>query len=300
MKGAFSFWQETEFRKRTLTALILAPSIVLAIYILPFWPFLWLWTAVIALAAWEWAGLIGLKKTVPRAVFLTMLGALIALALLWPDLIEWLYLNFGWSFLTGAISWLDHAVWPTVLAWFVFTFALRHAPEKLRHNLPSSGCKIAVALSVLFTGWLFVARLRANFGELALLYLLGLVWMADIFAYLVGKRWGKIPLAPEVSPKKTVEGAWGGVLAGLLWTLICGLVYGIEGIWLMDFLMLAAITVLISIAGDLLVSLHKRWANVKDSGQLIPGHGGLLDRLDSLLAAAPVLYAGFFLRILVF
>ncbi len=291
-------WQEAEFRKRTLTALLLAPLAVAAAYFLPFWPFLWLWTAIVAVAGWEWSRLIGLERRAQRLLFIALLGLLIALALLWPDLVEWFYLTFGWSFLTGAIAWLDHFVWPVALFWIAFALALRRDPAKLRQREPGRGGKILLALFVLLSGWLFVARLRANFGELALLYLLGLVWTADTAAYLGGRRWGETRLAPEISPKKTVEGVWGAVLGAALYTLICGLGYGIGGLFLLDFLLLAVVAVLISVSGDLLVSLYKRWAGVKESGSLIPGHGGLLDRLDSLLAAAPILYAGFFLRIL--
>lgn len=293
-----SLWREAEFRKRALSALLLAPLVLAAAYFLPFWPFLWLWTAVVMGAAYEWSRLCGLERLPQRLIYLALLAGLIALALLWPRIVAWFYFHFGWSFLEGAAFWLDHAVWPFALFWLLFALFLRRNPSWLRHHPPGRGGKILLSLFVLFGGWLMVARLRANFGELALLYLLGLVWTADISAYLVGKRWGTAKLAPEISPGKTVEGLLGALLGSALYALLCGIGYHIRGLFLADFVLLALVATLVSVAGDLLVSLYKRWAGVKESGHLIPGHGGLLDRIDSLLAAAPILYAAFFLRIL--
>ena len=129
------------------------------------------------------------------------------------------------------------------------------------------------------------------YGGPVLLYLFTLVWIADIGAYFSGRRFGKRKLAPRISPGKTWEGVAGGLLANLLWI---SLVYQLKDDWGMDFLVFLAIgiaTAAISIVGDLFVSILKREAGVKDSGKLLPGHGGILDRIDSIIAASPVFVA---------
>lgn len=119
-----------------------------------------------------------------------------------------------------------------------------------------------------------------------------LVWAADTGAYFVGKRYGNAKLAPRVSPNKTRAGAWGALLVGGIVALVGSAWLGARGGMLVALLVLAFITVLASILGDLVESLLKRQANVKDSGALFPGHGGLLDRVDSVFSAIPVFVAG--------
>ena len=125
-------------------------------------------------------------------------------------------------------------------------------------------------------------------GAALLLYLLLMVWAADTAAYFAGKSWGRRPLASRISPAKTQEGA----LAGLIAAIVIGLGYVIvtDRAWgeAWVFVLLSLITATVSIFGDLMESLLKRAAQVKDSGTLLPGHGGLLDRIDSLAAASPV------------
>ncbi len=132
-------------------------------------------------------------------------------------------------------------------------------------------------------------------GGWMMLYLLTLVWVADIGAYFSGRRFGKNKLAPGISPGKTWEGVAGGVFANLLWML---LVYKLTEGWGMTlswFVGVGLATSVISIVGDLFESILKREAGVKDSGKLLPGHGGVLDRVDSVIAAAPIFASGLFL-----
>jgi phosphatidate cytidylyltransferase len=129
-------------------------------------------------------------------------------------------------------------------------------------------------------------------GPGIVLFLLVLVSAADTGAYFAGHRFGRRKLAPNVSPGKTVEGVWGGLGAAALAALLGALVLRIQGLQLLPFLLLCLITVLASVLGDLFESMMKRQHGVKDSGQLLPGHGGLLDRIDSLTAAAPVFGLG--------
>lgn len=120
---------------------------------------------------------------------------------------------------------------------------------------------------------------------LEVLLLLGLVWIADSAAYFVGRAWGRRKLAPEISPGKSWEGAIGGTAGALVYAIICGTF--IEGLFWVPYLLAAALLAVLSIVGDLFESAVKRQAAVKDSGTLLPGHGGVLDRIDSATAALP-------------
>jgi phosphatidate cytidylyltransferase len=139
--------------------------------------------------------------------------------------------------------------------------------------------------------FLALAALQKNNSELVLL-LLALIWSADSGAYFAGKAFGSNKLCPRVSPGKTVEGLIGGTVASVAAMLVYLELY-IEPISAEQYLVYVALSVVISIAsvvGDLFESLHKRLANAKDSGSLLPGHGGLFDRIDSLTSAAPIFY----------
>ena len=131
----------------------------------------------------------------------------------------------------------------------------------------------------------------AHGGEM-LLFLFTLVWVADIGAYFSGRKFGKRKLAPTISPGKTWEGAIGGVVANLVWILVAFKLTDAWGLGFVPFMLIGLSTVLISIIGDLFESVLKREAGVKDSGKLLPGHGGVLDRIDSVIAATPIFVAG--------
>jgi len=138
--------------------------------------------------------------------------------------------------------------------------------------------------------------LHQNFeqGGWILLYLLTLVWVADIGAYFSGRKFGKHKLAPGISPGKTWEGVAGGIILNIGWMLI---VFRISNGWeivLWQFLLIGLATSLISVVGDLYESILKREASVKDSGKLLPGHGGVLDRVDSMIAATPIFITGLY------
>ena len=122
------------------------------------------------------------------------------------------------------------------------------------------------------------------------MYFLVLIWLADISAFFVGKKWGSTKLAPEISPGKTVVGMYGALVSGLVCAAILSLIYGFQLMIASDFILLSVLAVLISIYGDLFISVVKRQRGVKDSGSLLPGHGGILDRIDSLIAAIPFFY----------
>jgi phosphatidate cytidylyltransferase len=142
---------------------------------------------------------------------------------------------------------------------------------------------LAIAgFAVLLSAGLAMGTLR----PLEMLLVLVLVWVADSAAYFVGRKWGRRKLAPSISPGKTWEGAAGGVAGALAYAIICGTLA--EGIIWVPYLAAAALIAVLSIVGDLFESAAKRQAGAKDSGTLLPGHGGILDRIDSATAALPV------------
>jgi phosphatidate cytidylyltransferase len=137
--------------------------------------------------------------------------------------------------------------------------------------------------------------LHEVYGGGMLLYLFSLVWIADIGAYFSGRKFDKHKLAPTISPGKTWEGLVGGLLANLVWIISVYQLSSGWGLGLPQFLLISLATSLISVVGDLFESILKREAGVKDSGKLLPGHGGVLDRVDSVIAAAPIFVAGIFI-----
>ena len=125
-----------------------------------------------------------------------------------------------------------------------------------------------------------------------LLYGLVLVWVADSGAYFSGRRFGRHKLAPAISPGKTLEGLYGGIAAVCLYTILAAFYFALDPVTSASLLLLAVVLTLVSVAGDLFESVLKRERGVKDSGAILPGHGGILDRIDSVLAAMPVFMVG--------
>jgi phosphatidate cytidylyltransferase len=153
---------------------------------------------------------------------------------------------------------------------------------------------IAVAgVIVLAAPWVAFMALRDEFGPAYVLFLFLLVWIADIGAYFAGRRWGRRKLAVTISPGKTWEGALGAGMAALMFALAGAAVLGVGARWPW-FVAICMVTVGFSIVGDLFESMLKRQCGMKDSGTLLPGHGGVLDRVDSLTAAAPIFLLGLY------
>ncbi|MFM8333188.1 MAG: phosphatidate cytidylyltransferase [Candidatus Methylumidiphilus sp.] len=270
-------------KNRILTASILAPLAILAILLLPDLWFALVWGIAIAVCAWEWSDLSGLASVQARAAFTAVCVGLMTSYQQWAGETE---------------EWL---AWPVIAFWLLFSALARKIPSKLvAFNYPPVA-RMAVGLFVLVTAWILMVWTQHNLGPKQLLYLFLLVWLADIAAYFTGKRFGLTKLAPDISPGKTVEGLYGALVAVALFALLTagGLYWAQAGSFLefsatqvLDFVMLSVVTVFFSVVGDLFESLAKRVRGVKDSGAILPGHGGLLDRLDSLIAAVSVYYAG--------
>jgi phosphatidate cytidylyltransferase len=282
--------------KRIITASVLASLIALAVFKLPMEYFSLLIGLIALLAAWEWTHLAGVTSPVKRVLFLLvltlpMLGLqfwtqileLVAQAVDWPDVRDY----------SGILEWL---VMPPVLFWILVMILIRNTPAGMLNLQLKTGYKVLIGWFVLLSAWMFLSRLRAFYGPEMTMYFLVLIWVADISAYFSGKKWGVTKLASEISPGKTVAGMYGALIVGVIWAAIFIGYYGYRDgfIWLriFDFILLSVLTVLISIYGDLFFSVVKRQRGVKDSGTLLPGHGGILDRTDSLIAAIPFFYAG--------
>jgi phosphatidate cytidylyltransferase len=261
-------------RQRIITALILIPIVVALLFYLPS-PAFCILTALITLGgAWEWSNLIEIKKVSGRLLYLLLTACVFLMTFRLPvsELFIFLCTFVWWLFATLLII-----LYPRFSRWWSNSLLWRGL----------------MGLWVLVPCWVAINYIRnQSDGIYALLYLFVLIWGADSAAYFAGKKWGKNKLAPRVSPGKSVQGLYGAISFTIL---IAILVFWLSHIpvqtWLWG-IVLSLSTVLFSMVGDLFESMLKRQAGLKDSGQLLPGHGGLLDRIDSLTAAAPIFTLG--------
>ncbi|CNH72370.1 CDP-diglyceride synthase [Yersinia massiliensis] len=269
---------------RLITALILIPVVIGALFLLPPVGFAIVTLFVCMLAAWEWGQLAGFASRSQRIWLAILCGLLLVLMLLslpayqhsahLPQVSVPLWLSMGWwlaalllvlTYPRSAVFWRDSRLLRiifgilTIVPFFWGMVALRQYGYDQHHNI----------------------------GAWWLLYVMLLVWGADSGAYMFGKLFGKHKLAPKVSPGKTWEGLIGGLLTSALISWLFGR-YAPLDIIPEKLLICSVVAALASVLGDLTESMFKREAGIKDSGHLIPGHGGILDRIDSLTAAVPV------------
>lgn len=278
--------------QRVITASILAPLVVLAIFQLPHLYFSFLWAAVMLAAAWEWTNLADVKSVLLKIVFLVLMLIPMAILQFWPQTLEIIAQIANWPEVraqSGLIEWL--VVLP-VLFWLWVMTKIRKAGGDLLEIKMSTTKKLLLGAFILLSAWLFLSRLIVLEEPAMTLYLFVLIWSADIGAYFAGKKFGITKLAIEISPGKTLEGMYGALISAVVVSLVFTLYFDMWVLYIADFVLLSVITVLVSIYGDLFFSAAKRIRGVKDSGTILPGHGGLLDRLDSIIAAIPVFYAG--------
>ncbi|MCS6781425.1 MAG: phosphatidate cytidylyltransferase, partial [Geminicoccaceae bacterium] len=259
------------------TAAVLLPPVLAVVLLAGPLAFAVALGAFLLLAGWEWLRLSSLRSRPLRLLWLAALALLAAAShrLLPPAAQEGLVL-------AGAVFWVATLLW------------LRHPGFAAGPGLAGCLLKAASGSFALLVAWLALVLLRERLGGPAwVLYLLGLVWAADIGAFFAGRALGGARLAPRISPGKTWAGFLGGMGAALLLAAICGpLIFALEGRALAGFLGVSLLSALASVIGDLFESLIKRQVAEKDSGRLLPGHGGMSDRVDSLLAAAPVFTGG--------
>ncbi len=281
--------------QRIITASILASLIALAVFKLHSEFFSLLLGIITLLAAWEWCNLVGIKWLLARGLFMLALIVPMLGIHFWTQILELVATIFDWPDVrdySGILEWL---VVPPVLFWILVMILIRNSSAGILKLEMKIGYKALIGWFILLATWMFLSRLRTFYDSEMTMYFLILIWAADISAYFIGKKFGKTKLAPEISPGKTVEGMYGALIAGFLCGVALSLIYGFQFIIASDFVLLSTLTVLVSIYGDLFFSVVKRQRGVKDSGSLLPGHGGILDRIDSLIAAIPFFYAGTFL-----
>lgn len=263
-------------KQRLATAAILIPVIVSAVLFLPTSYFAVLMGAVVCIGAWEWARFVGLHAWRGRAAYVT----LVALCML----LQWQFAPRGWApYLLGfAVFW-----------WAAVVLALAQV-RRVEAKSGLAPALIAVGLIVLVIPWVALVALHgvAELGPSLVLALMVLIWIADSAAYFAGRRWGTRKLAQAVSPGKTWAGVYGGVVAAALWGAVLVAALGLPPGKSLFLLLLCAMTAVLSVAGDLFESLLKRQRGLKDAGSLLPGHGGVLDRIDSMTAAAPLFAIG--------
>lgn len=275
-------------KTRVLAALVMAPTVIAAVLLLPTKWLMLLSAVAFLLALWEWFRLADVEDTLARSILLACNLALMV-ALVWgsksshPESLP----LFQLVIVFGVVWWLLALLW------------LRHFDFAAHHDGNARMFKLAAGTLAVVPAWCALAVIHSSqpHGHRWLLLALLLVWAADSGAYFAGRKFGGQwfngqKLAPRISPNKTWEGVIGGVTLAMLVAIVGALVIGTPLAKLASVALVAALAVLFSVAGDLFESLLKRHAGMKDSGTLIPGHGGVLDRVDSVLAALPVFALG--------
>jgi len=259
------------FKTRLLTVAVLLPLFVAALFVLDSGGLGILLGLVLAIGLWEWAALSGIIEHSRRLAYI---AAGLGVAVLGWYALPWLH----GLFVLVALYWL-------LAVWRLWRFA--HVPG----SNPDTRLSLIDGLVILPSTWLALLTLQRGDPQapLLILVLFLIIWAADSGAYLVGRRWGRRKLAPHISPGKTIEGLIGGLVgavivatgAGIGWLTLPGSAFPL---WLLS----CVIVVAASVVGDLFESVLKRRAGQKDSGSILPGHGGILDRIDSITAAAPI------------
>jgi phosphatidate cytidylyltransferase len=260
---------------RVITALILLPIVLGAVFGLDRLPFALVAGVFFVLAGWEWAAMMGKVSAAARSAWVIGLGVVMALAEIYRP------------------AWLLNAI----PVWWLLALVLVIGYPGNARAWYRPALMALVGLLLLVPSWAAIVHLQdvgalGLAGPWALMFILLWVWAADTGAYFAGRAFGKHKLAPLVSPGKTIEGLAGGVALAL--AVVAG-VYaaGLLEANLLPLMIVALLTVLASALGDLFESMVKRERGFKDSGTILPGHGGMLDRIDSVTAAMPIALAGF-------
>ena len=278
--------------QRVITASILAPLVALAVFKLDHLYFSILWAVIMLIAAWEWANLAEVKSFLGKLAFLFALLLPMLFLHFWTNILEIITQLTDYPEIRSYSGVIELLMIPIVLFWFWMMLKIRKSGAELLEMQLGQGKKLFIGGFVLVSAWFFLTRLMILEEPPMTMYLFLLIWAADVAAYFAGKKFGITKLAIEISPGKTVEGMYGAVASAIVMGLCFTLYFNFSTLTIIDFILLSVITVMVSIYGDLFFSAAKRIRGVKDSGSILPGHGGILDRLDSFIAAIPVFYAG--------
>lgn len=270
-------------KQRVLTAIVLLAIVGLVMASSSLWPFFVFITVLCACAGWEWWRLTLVKSPAACLTF----GVVLLLAGLFAAH-YWISTGFASTTIIIDLAYI------CVGCWLILVL-----PAIIRGDAkaPSfSWLWTLIAPLVLASNWLCLAQLHTRQGPMYVLSLFVVIWIADIAAYFGGKRFGKHKLAPNISPGKTIEGAVCGVVGVIVWILISAhwqfsyAAHLVERWGLIKAIGLASLLAIVSIVGDLFESLLKRRAGIKDSSNLLPGHGGVFDRIDAVIAVVPLAF----------
>lgn len=261
-------------KQRIITAIILAVVFLAALFKLPLPLFSAFIATIVLIAAWEWANLSGLSKIWQRSAYVGLIATILGLSAFVTHNFDGHNDDVSKAILMAGCLW-----WAVALLWV--------------QSYPGSAVlwgsrwfKAVMGMAVLVPTWLAFSYLRAqSSGAWLILIVVLIVACADIGAYFSGKALGKHKLAPAVSPGKSWEGFWGGMVSCVLLAVAIAILADVSLLTTLAIIIPAGLA---SVLGDLLESMVKRQRGIKDSSRLLPGHGGVLDRVDSLTAAAPV------------
>ena len=255
---------------RILTAIPLALAVIWLILYQPTENLLFVLIPVSFICGYEWARLGGLQSSVTQLVFALLLSVF-----------SWLCIKYFSQY--GYPMMLLATVW-----WFAILVFLKKARPELKTTVISPA-KLLVAFMVVPSAITAIYVIHGiERGAEWLLYSMMLVWIADSGAYFAGKKFGKNKLAPNVSPGKTLEGLWGALIASTLYSATAAYYFNLAQVQSLFLIGLSLLLTIMSVAGDLYESFLKREAGVKDSGRILPGHGGILDRVDGVLPVMPL------------
>ena len=265
---------DSALKSRITTGVALAGLVLLGTLLLPTKFFaVFSLIALVSIGGWEWSRLVGCTDLRQGLFVATLIGA---------SLLAYLFEDLRWVFIVTGVLW-----WAAILV-------LLGVYEKGTWLYKDNKWILRLsALLVIVPAWVALITLHSHYPALVI-YLIFLVAAADSGAYFSGKKFGKTKLAPELSPGKTREGMMGGFVVAIIWAVISAIFFDLPASDWFYFIFLSAIVALLSVSGDLFESLIKREAGQKDSGNILPGHGGILDRVDGLLAALPLFTLGIF------
>lgn len=264
-------------KQRTITGLVLAPIGIAVVLLLPTGALAAFTSLTVLVALWELTRMAGFtSRPVRSGVVAIVMLVLVSLWLARDEPLIWYLIG------TGVVWWFVACLW-------LRNFSFGAAPTR-----ENAAIKFAAGLLITLPAWVALTKLHSDprSGHGWALLAMVLVAVADTAAYFTGSRYGKTKLCPQISPNKTVAGVYGALASGVVVSAVGGWLLQQRGLALVALIVLALVTVVASIIGDLFESLIKRQAGVKDSGRLFPGHGGMFDRLDGVFAALPVFALG--------
>lgn len=265
----------SDTKTRVLTASWLLPATLLSIFFLPDLYFSLLIGLVLLFATKEWSGLNSFDKTKTVFFALFCIGLYLSVLFLFSEVNTVVLM-------IGVILWLLLPIW-------LYKYEIAKV-----NNKPNAFTVFVVGLPVLVCGFYSIAYIRNMFGSDWLLLLLLIIWIADSAAYFCGRKWGTKKLAPRLSPGKSWEGVFSAIVFSTIFIFVSMYWFEVQHQDKLVFFLMGIAIIIFSVIGDLFESMIKRLNNKKDSGTILPGHGGILDRIDSLLSTAPIFALGLF------